>query len=101
MTHTKLLTGVVDPPVTPEFPTYDYYPVSPYQHDQLVVLTHHEYRRLQGSLTGGFVLSIAGSLAIGVIIGLLLQPDPTVVEKPVVVPSPVVVERNCIMFCGK
>jgi hypothetical protein len=101
----RLLPGTVIDAVPIDFPTVSNrqtYPIVTAHGRQFVVMPVEDYRNLKSNKTGWFVLAGAGGLGVVALVITLLyrpNPQPMVIEKPVIVERQVPVNKNCLLFC--
>jgi hypothetical protein len=78
------------------------YPLMSANGRQFVVMPIEDYRNLKANKTGWYVLAgVGGAGVIALLIALLYRPNPQpmVIEKPVVVEKQVPVYKNCLLVC--
>ena len=88
--------------VCPSFSTRQAHPIVTANGRQFVVVPVEDYHRLRSNKTGWLVLAGAGGVgAIALLVALLYRPNPQpmLVEKPVIVEKQVPVYKNCLLFC--
>ena len=78
------------------------YPIVTANGRQFVVVPLEDYRNLKANKSGWFLLAgLGGASVIALLIALIYRPNPQpmVIEKPVVVEKQVPVYKNCLLVC--